>query len=159
MKQCGWFVRSAKQGASGASEDMRPTAGSPEYEGAVAAARWYFLGDGRRRRIASFFCHLTLLALLTGGLLMLVDGGSVLWSTIVSVNADSNMARHAAMTRLGNISALDYIRLVENVLRQRMLSQCLLALVVALCLEARLTLRRAQRQMPPAEFLTEPGSV
>lgn len=135
------------------NSENRRAARADRYDHARLALRWYFGDKGRGGRTAGFICHIMLLALTGWLFLTLFHLGSLVLTTIASLYSAEPAIREATIHALKSHSALEYVNHVGAILRGQIPGDLLLSLALATLVECAYTVRRAQRQMPPIEFL------
>lgn len=117
------------------------------------ALRWFFRDKGRVGRTAGFICNISLLAVLSWIVLTLVHLGTLMLPTIVALCSDDRGVRQIAIHTLSTHSALDYVIRIQALLLGQLFTDLMISLALATLIECSWTVRRAQRQMPPIEFL------
>lgn len=135
------------QTARTASQDARR-------EEILLALRWYFKDTGRGRRIGRFALNVVLLMTVTFLIATLVQLGASFLGTIGMMHSDIRSVREFVTHMLAHTSALDYVRAVEANLLAHLFATGLFTVAVSMGTEGYLTLRRAQRLMPPIEFVS-----
>ncbi|MGF6440315.1 hypothetical protein [Paraburkholderia youngii] len=117
------------------------------------ALSWYFGDAGRGRRTMAFIFYAALLVGCIQMVLTLVDGAGIVIGTIFSVHGGLGFARETTVQLLGNQTALYFVTEAEQILRDRFLTNLVLSTCLGAAIEIALTVRRAERQMPPMELL------
>jgi len=143
-----FYEKVRRRGGDAARKDR-----AVRYQRAIAATNWYFTGEGKGFRIATFLCNVALVATAAATLITVCDVGAVLLHTIADLNSEHALVREAVSASLAHISALEYVTKAENVLRAHLVDQCISSVTLAVFLEGIWTVRRAGRLVPPPEFL------
>jgi hypothetical protein len=136
------------------AQAIEATTQNARYEEIRLALRWYFQDKGRGRRIARFALNVTLLMALTFLIATLVQLGASFLGTISMMHSDIRSVRELITHMLANTTALEYVRGVEANLLSHLIATVMFTVLVSVGTESYLTLRRAQRLMPPVEFVS-----